>query len=207
MNKNTILFTALILSLVLIFCYLKYIHGWMEFRKNEATPKDFLNHNVIKKEDYSRDSISVRDQLQKFLNNHQNSFLNKQYFVSTELIIDTIIYSSDFNKLAVFVITKNPTYRQLMPNKKYTWYYDGYCYLGIREKDSFNLKWLRRFYPINWYNRDEISMEIKNNYFKEFAVLKDTDGTSEYKYNLNDKRFWECPVWGEYFSNRYDSLH
>jgi hypothetical protein len=204
--KRFIPIIILLLLTSIAYWYFKYVSGWMEFRKNTDTPKEFLNHAVIKKEDYSKDSMKIIEQFQKFLTNHQNSFYNKEYFDSTELIIDTILYSPEFNKLAIFVLTKNPTYRQFSGNKKYHWYYDGYCYLSIRQKDTLNLKWLRRFYPINWYDREEVSNKIREDYFIEFATLKDTHGVSQYNYNLNDKRFWECPVWDEYFRSKYDSL-
>jgi hypothetical protein len=199
MKRKSVLIIASLFLICLTYGYFKYVHGWMEFHKKTDTPKDYLSNTVIKKEDYIRDSVTLLIEFQKFLRNHQNSFYKKEYFDSTQLIIDTIMYSPDFNKVAVFVITKNPTFRQLTPNKDFSSYYDAYCYLGIRLNDGFNLKWLRRFYPINWYDRNEISNEIRDAYFNEFSVLKDINGLSQYKYNLNDKRFWECPVWKEYF--------
>src|SRR5690349_20814888 len=86
------------------------------------TPKEFLNHTEIKKNDYSKDSIIIVNQLTALLLNRENFFHNKAYFDSTQLIIDSIFYSPDLNKLAVFLMTKNPTHRQLMPNNKYKWY-------------------------------------------------------------------------------------
>lgn len=165
------------------------------------TPKEFLNQVVPDPEIYSKDSIQLLRQLRGYLGEHEQSFHSKTYFDSTELIIDTILYNNAFNKLAVFVLAKNPTYRQLIPDKNHDWYYDAYCYLGIKRplSDTFELKWLKNFYPINWYDKAEISSLIRDMYFTEFGTLKDTSGAYSYKYNLNDKRFWDCPVWDKYF--------
>jgi hypothetical protein len=130
MKKKTIIFIALILSLLLLFWYFKYIYGRMEFRRNTDTPKEFLNNVMINKEKYSKDSIEILNQLRKLLLKHEDFFYSKAYFDSTQLIIDSIIYSKDFNKLAVFVIAKNPTYSQLMTDEKHDWYCDATCYLG-----------------------------------------------------------------------------
>ena len=197
MKKKPIIFIAILLLLVLAYWYFKYVYGWMEFRKNTDTPKEFLSHVEIKKEDYSKDSIDVLKRLQYLLSNHQQSFYIKDYFDSTQLIIDSILYSTDFNKLAIFVITKNPTYRQLDPNKKYDWYYDGYCYLSVRRNDTLDLNWIGGGYS-NDYDTQDLSSSLREFYFRMFAAIKDSSGlVSKYKYNLNDIRFWDCPIWRE----------
>lgn len=166
------------------------------------TEKEFLNHTINSKQNYFQDSIKLLDQLNLYLQNHEQSFHSKAYFDSTELILDTILYSIDFNKIALFVITKNPTYRQLAPDIDHEWYYDAFCYLAIRKSgsDSFDLKWLKNFYPINWYDKREISDLIKDMYFTEFSTIKDSSGASMYKYNLDDIRFWDSPIWIKYFN-------
>src|ERR1700727_2200340 len=116
MKKKPIIFICILLLLGLAYWYFRYVYGWMEFRKNTDTSKEFLSHVEINKEDYSKDSINVLKLMHNLLSNHEQSFYIKDYFDSTQIIIDSILYSTDFNKLAVFVVTKNPTYRQLDPN-------------------------------------------------------------------------------------------
>jgi hypothetical protein len=157
------------------------------------TPKAFLNHSVVKKEDYSRDSIAILASLRTLLKAHEGFFYAKEYYNSTELIIDSIIYSPDFSKLAVFVITKNPTSRQLMPDKKHEWYYNGTSYLGTRERDSLKLYWLGPNFS-NSPDKKELSYMMRDTYFNDFAS-RDTTSTNIYKFNLNDVRFWDCAIW------------
>ena len=95
----------------------------------------------------------------------------------------------------MFVITKNPIYRQLVPDKKYDWYYDATCYLGVRKNDTISLSFIGPSFT-NSYNKSELSSIIRDAYFTDFAT-KDTIGLHTYKYNMNDVRFWDCSIWNE----------
>jgi hypothetical protein len=163
------------------------------FRVKKYTPNEFINHAEIKKESYNKDGIEILKQLKGSLFKHQDFFNNKAYFDSTQLILDSIIYSPDFSKLAVFIIVKNPTYRQIVPDEKYDWYYDATCYLGVKRNDTINLFWMGPNFS-NSYDKKELSKLIRDSYFTEFAT-KDTVGAFTYKYNLNDIRFWNSPIW------------
>ncbi|OMP80496.1 hypothetical protein BW716_03010 [[Flexibacter] sp. ATCC 35208] len=174
-------------------------------QEKKYTPKDFLNHTTISKKAYLKDSNAILEILKTYLNNHEQSFYNKEYFDSTEITIDTILYSMDLKKMAVFAITKTPMYRRnevaRVKNAKY--WYDAYCYIGIRTDTAsyaVKLKWVKASSMINWYKKSEISHAIKDGYFTEFATIKDTSGEYRYKYNLDDKRFWDSPIWDEYFA-------
>ncbi len=178
--------------LIIVFPFLYSCDG---VKQKKYTPQEFLNHTIIKKEDYTKDSIEVVKQLKVFLLKQEDFFHNKAYFDSTQLIIDSIIYSPDFNKLAVFVITKNPVYRQLAPDKNYDWYYDATCYLGVRKNDTISLSFIGPSFT-NSYNKSELSGIIRDAYFTNFAT-KDTIGLHTYKYNMDDVRFWDCSIWKE----------
>lgn len=114
------------------------------------TSKEFLNSTKVNQDIYNRDIDTTMHQIQQFLSTHSKSFYSKVYFDSTKLYIDTILYSPDQNKIAIFLVTKNPVTRQLYPNTKYRYYYDASCYIGKRQKDTFDLKWLKRFSLINF---------------------------------------------------------
>jgi hypothetical protein len=175
--------------LIIAYTLLSSCNGIMQQEK--GTPKKFLNHTVIKKENYTKDSLEIEKRLKVLLAKHEDFFYSKAYFDSTEFIIDSIIYSPDFNKLAVFVITKNPIYRQLIPDKNSEWYYDATCYLGIRQYDTIALSWIGPVFT-NSSSRQSISNDIRDACFKTF-VTKDT--TDAYDYNLNDARFWHSSIW------------
>lgn len=196
MKKKQIIFIVVVILLGLAFWYFKFVFGRMEFRENTDTPKEFLSYVEIKKDDYSRDSIKILMQLKFLLHNHKESFYTKDYFDSTELIIDSILYSPNLNRLAVLVITKNPTYRQAAPNKNCDWYYDGYCYVGVIQNDKTDLNWIEGGYS-NDCDKLDLSNSIRQFFFRRFNELKGYDGKPKYNYNLNDIRFWDCLIWKE----------
>jgi len=193
MKKKSIIIIAILFLLGLIYWYLRYVYGWKEFRKNTDTPYEFMSHVTIKKENYTKDSVEVLRQLRNILAKHEDFFYSKAYFDSTELIIDSILYSPDFNRLAVLVITKNPTYRQLAPDRSYDWYYDATSYIGVRQNDTIALSWIGPSFT-NSNNKQDISNKIREACFRTF-VAKEINRA--YSYNLNDKRFWDCPIWEE----------
>ncbi|MFC4230618.1 hypothetical protein ACFOW1_01860 [Parasediminibacterium paludis] len=163
-------------------------------RKN--TPNEFLNRTVVAKDNYSKDSSEIIRQLRNILKKHEGFFYSKQYFEGTVLIIDTFLYSPNLNKLAVFVITKNPTSRQLFSTSEYAWYYDATCYLGIRQNDTICMSWIGPSFS-NFSDRDELSETLRNEYFTKYAKIKNVEGDYRYRYNIGDVRFWDCPIWAE----------
>ncbi len=165
----------------------------MEFRKNTDTLDQFLNNAANKRENYSKDSLQISHNLKKILLQHEDFFYSKEYFEGTLIIIDTIIYSPDFNKLAILFITKNPTSRQLMPTENEDFYYNATAYLGVRQKDIISLSWLGPNFS-NSTNRKELSKDIRQACFRTF-VSKDTTEQYGQKYNLNDIRFWTGDEW------------
>lgn len=191
--KKTIFIIISIVVLGATFYYFKYIYGWMEFRKNTDTPSQFLSKTSARQEDYTKDSSTISHNLKTLLLKHEDFFYSKEYFDGTDIIIDTIIYSPDFHKLAILFITKNPTARQLMPIKNEDYYYNATAYLGIRQNDIISLSWLGPNFS-NSTNRKELSKNIRQACFRTF-VSKDTTELNAHKYNLNDIRFWTGSEW------------
>jgi hypothetical protein len=190
MKRSSIILIIFILSII-IYLYIN-VYGWFEFRRNSDTPKKYLNHSKNSKNNYTKDSLWITVQLCGYLKNHQESFYVKNYFEDTELMIDTILYSPDKDKIALFVIVKKPTYRKLIASDKYEYYYDGYCYFGLREKDIFHLYWYENSLT-NFSAKSDISSALRGFYFREFASIKTRD--TGLVYNLNDIRFWNCNFW------------
>ena len=191
--KKTIFLIISVAVLGLTFYYFNNIYGWIEFRKNTDTPDQFLNKTVVKKADYTKDSLTISTKLKKVLLQHKDFFSSKEYFEETDIIIDTILYSPDLNKLTVLVLTKNPTTRQLIPTENKMWYYDATSYLGIRQSDTICLSRLGPDFT-NSTNKQEQSNYIRQACFRNF-VSKDTTEKYAHKYNLNDVRFWTSSEW------------
>jgi hypothetical protein len=85
----------------------------------------------------------------------------------------------------------------LAPNREYERYYDATIYLGVRRNDSIVLYWIGPRIT-NSNNKEDISNDIRSAAFRTFATK---EGSEEYKYNLNDKRFWSSTIWGKVSEN------
>lgn len=166
-----------------------------------STPTEFKSYTIVDDSVYEMDRISTLRVLQKKLKNHQASFFSKEYFDSTRLLIDTIMYDSSRQKRAVFVLAENPTTRQSGPNNDHKIYYNAYCYLFERKNqaDTFTAKWFNVFSSINFYEKKEIRESIRELYFHELSTIVGGDDKPVYIYNLDDKRFWNGPGWAKVF--------
>jgi hypothetical protein len=200
MTKRIVVTISLIALAGIAIFYFCFIDGWYEFRRNTDTPKEFLSETVATTNNYTRDSIEIIKQLKSLLLLHEDFFYSKEYFQGTEIVIDTIVYSPSFDKLAVLVITKNPTSRQLEPAKAKHFYYNGTSYLGVREGDTISLSWLGPHFT-NSMDKGELSEDLREACFRTF-VSKDTTEKYAYKYNLNDTRFWKSSVWQKIEENK-----
>ncbi len=161
------------------------------------TPKEFINKVTVDVSVYSNDSAAIVADLYLKMKNHEASFTNPEYFDSTVLAIDTIMYDSSLNKIAVFVVARNPTYRNPHSDSKLPFYYNSSCYLGKRQHHGtsiFELKQLGPFTLANFDDKGIIRKAIREYYFLELATVLDENSQSVFKYNLNDKRFWESPT-------------
>lgn len=191
--KKTILTISILFIAVLLIIYFKYVFGWLEFRWNRDTPDRFLNQVVAEKLKYVKDSAEILNQFRSEINKHTYFFSSKEYDDSTQIIIDSILYSPDFRKIAVFVLTKNPTSKQLAQINYSKWYYDATCYLGYRQKDTLSLFWIGPSY-INSKDRVELKKTIRKYYFRIITTERKTK--PKFNFNLNDIRFWNDSIWG-----------
>jgi hypothetical protein len=181
---------------VIVFFLLAFAscNGSSQYKK---TPKEFINEVMVDKAIYSRDSAAVVANLYQKMKNHKASFTNPEYYDSTVLIIDTIIYDPSVNKIAVFVIAKNPTHRNPHSDSKLPYYYNANCYLGKRmqvDSSIFELKQLGPFSIVNFDDIQEIRQAIRDSYYLELATVLDEKSQPVFNYNIDDKRFWDSPT-------------
>lgn len=169
----------------MLFLYFRYIYGWYEFRFYKETPKEYISNNLPNKGKYSSDSTDIVFQIRGFIKNHKESFYSKDNDESTQIIVDTILYNPDYNKIATFIITKNSTSKQLIKDKNHKWYYDATCYLGAKHNDSLSLTQIGTHYGNS--DMKSISQIIRNYYFRERSS---DPNHSNNTYNFNDIRYW-----------------
>lgn len=181
MIKRILIFICsfLISTLIFISCG--------EVRLKRFTPTEYLNNVSVPHAYYAKDSIQILDTLKHCLHEHKGFFHSKEYFDSTQLIIDTIIHNSSFEKFIVFIITKNPTYRQLDPDESTPYYYNATSFIGIRKNEGVALAWTGPNFR-NARDQFQLSTTIRSAYFTEISK-------SDTTWNMNDVRFWKSGIW------------
>lgn len=183
---------------VIIYFYVVFFSTVLLSCNDHESPRSTLLNNVeVSLSTYMEDSVKLLSLLRKNLVNKVPPFSSKEYFDSTILSVDTILYNLQMDKVAFFVIAKNPTKRLADPDTRYDYYYDSFCFLGRRLNlnSEWNISWFSVFNIVTYYNLGECRNRIRYKYFQELAEIKDTLGAPYYKYNLNDKRFWEGVAW------------
>jgi hypothetical protein len=160
------------------------------------TPKEFVNHVVVNPSLYSGDSASILRNLYNKMKNHEAPFQNRQYFDSTQLYIDTLLYDNSFNKVVLFVIAENPIRRNPYAVSALPYYYNANCFLGKRligNPAIFDLEAIGPISIINFEDKAMASKAIREGYFSKLTTSLDANGSPHYDYNVDDKRFWESP--------------
>ena len=69
-------------------------------------PKAYLNHVVVSKVKYSRDSAEILTQLKNQIKTHVDFFESKEFFADTQILVDSIIYNPDSSKILIFLIVR-----------------------------------------------------------------------------------------------------
>lgn len=165
--------------------------------QRKKTPKEFVSEVVVDKAAFLKDSTAIVADLYQKMKNHEASFTNPEYYDSTVLMVDTIMYDSSLKRIAVFVIAKNPTHRNPHSDSKLPYYYNASCYLGKRtqvDSSIFELKQLGPFSLGNFHSTQEIRQAIRHYYFLELATVLDEKSQPVFNYNIDDKRFWDSPT-------------
>jgi hypothetical protein len=182
------LLLPIILTIVVVSCSRRIV------LKNIVTPKEYLITAKVDKAYYVKDKEAVLKQIEYFFYTHKESFYNQRFIDSTFLMVDTIFYSENLDKIGTFIIEKIPASRMIPPQTENQWVYNAYCYLGKRQTDTFDLRWLQKFSFIGNRNIEEGRNYLKSFYLLRFTTPKYPNPTP-YEYNMDDKRFWNSKDW------------
>jgi len=161
------------------------------------TPDEFKYVNSFTREEYLKDSLEIIEKIKVMFNKKDGPYYENGNDSLTKIFIDTILYSPDDNRMATFVITKNSNDKLLSPGSPNEYNYNAHCFIGERKEaeESWNLKWFRRLNFTRHKTYSYVSEKIRYRYFNNIVQLKKAGGESQYKYNFDDVRFWNGPVW------------
>jgi|LakMenEpi03Aug12_release.lakeMendotaPanAssembly.Ray.scaffolds.fasta_scaffold196643_2 hypothetical protein len=164
---------------------------------SDTTPIKYRNNTQVPLHIYKVHQEILKDSIKHLIKEKSLAYYPKENDLFTEIIIDTILYSPKKDKAAFFVITKNSNDRFLSGGNKNEYHYNAHCFSVYLKGDStFNdIYWIRASNISNFYTLENTSFRIKEMYFKDFSKRQDVNDNSMYKYNLDDIRFWDGPVW------------
>jgi hypothetical protein len=165
--------------------------------ESSKTPDQYLNKTAVSKSTYLADSTFFIQQIDSLIENKESAFYPKSYSSTSQIFIDTIVYSPDSLKAAFFVILKNPNSSLLATDNPDGFHFDAKCFLAQRVSvlKPWKIKWFRIMNINRYPEYNEISDQIHKRYFEDLVKIKDESGKSRYGVNLNDIRFWNSPAW------------
>lgn len=80
-------------------------------------------------------------------------------------------------------------------------HYTTHCFIGHlnNDYDVQDITWVRGYNLSNYKSFEDASKRTREVYFKELTERTNAEGESTYKYNLDDIRFWNGPLWKKYY--------
>jgi hypothetical protein len=165
------------------------------------TPEYYKNKSHTKPEVYQKITFKVIDSIKNKILNKEDPYYPPENDSLTEIFVDTLLFSPSMNKIAFFVITENSNDKLLDKGNKNQFHYSSYCFIGHLDS-SYNIKdfkWVSGGSLFNFKSKINASNRIRDIYFKEITNRTNSKGESTYKYNFDDVRFWNGPLWSKYY--------
>jgi hypothetical protein len=157
------------------------------------TPEKYLNHTKITISEYKTDSLIVQNKLFEMEKGGSQPFKNSRDSKENNILIDTLVYSPDKNKIGILVIYEYLGEKIIEGEATKHRYIDGYGFLAKKEFNNIKIKYI----PIeigNYENIKDCSKRLREMYFQELTSFDDMG----FKYNFNDIRFWKEPIWNTF---------
>lgn len=166
---------------------------------SNTTPPEYRNATLVPHNIYSEDSLAFIKQIQELVESRESGFYPISYSYTSQIYIDTLIYSPNRLKAVFFVILKKPNSAVVGMNNYKETHFDAKAFLAERTDtlDYWDIRWFRIMNLNRYPTYDLISKKIHQRYFIDLIKIKNHEGESRYKYNLGDIRFWDGPVWDQ----------
>lgn len=189
----------------------------MEFKKNYSTDKGNILTVHASKSQYKKDSLNLVLVIRNKIAKHQDPYHTavhvneKLIYINdslTNIFIDTIFYSSDFNRIVFLTIVNNNFIkihnRLLKSDSEYLnnsgvlprngQEFNGSCFVAERnEKNNLfeNASSFSRYSYNDSRSYKNVSKLLRENCL---SFEKESDEDSK-TYNVDDERFWSSDIW------------
>ncbi|MCD0465040.1 hypothetical protein [Flavobacterium sp. ENC] len=220
MKTKIVLYSVVSVIIIAVFIYFKNIFGWLEFRSNNYTKKEFKSLVEVSKKEYSEDSLILVSIIRARINSHKEPYNNaiiingNKAFINDTLnriYIDSIFYSPNFNKIAFLVIIENDNkklYKGITKNEAYNLERQGNLpYEGSHfDGTSFIAKKNNKNFDVCSYGHSFINSKTykENSTLLREACLNHVvkNNKKQCIYNFDDIRFWSCEDWNILLPNK-----
>ena len=181
-------------SISFLFIFL-ILSGGSCIKGSRPTPEKYRYVNSFLLEDYEQDSLRIVHQIRQMIDGNRRPYYSDGYDSLTEIYVDSILYSPAKDKIAVFVIAKNSNDKLLTRGDPLEFHYNANCFIGEKSTTNWEVRWFQKMNFPYYRNYEKVSRKIRFRYFNNLVEFKGQNGNSHYKYNLDDIRFWDGPVW------------
>jgi hypothetical protein len=185
---------------ILLFALLPFFISCKNKAQN-ITPGEFRYYTKVNPEIYEKNTKALIDSIKILIRYKSEPYNIKEDDSLTGIFVDTILYSPKYDKIAFFIITKNSNDKLLDKGSKDEFHYNANCFIGQldSQKNIIVFGNIIEHSLFNFDNQKSTSDRIREVYFKEINMVTNLEGKSVYKYNFDDVRFWDGPVWDSYF--------
>lgn len=163
---------------------------------------------------YQRDSLFLYNTVKEYTKRYEKKHTQDdlvQWYDTTDIVVDTILYSPDSLKLFAFTFVKRHNQMSkelkeyLRPDADYD--LENREFIAYRKnKTSIWKTYLFDATQTNFINpnKEEMRFIVRLLYFERFKNPDFNSHRKKYLYNVNEKGFWTGPIWeknkeGEYF--------
>ena len=184
--------------ILLLWCLCYFVLGC---NTRNPTPDNYKYFNSVSKEQYQRSQAEIKDSIETLIKGKHDPFQPTENDSLTEIYIDTILYGPNKDKYASFIITGNSNDKLIDKGKKEEYHYNAFCFIGKLTTDSTikDLTWVNAHSLVRYKSLKEVSFRIREIYFKEITMRTNLEDKSTFKYNFDDSRFWDGPIWHKYY--------
>jgi hypothetical protein len=182
----------------ILFCWLC---SFLSCNSHNSTPENYKYHTIVSSKRYGHDQNTLRDSIEVLIKENQEPFHPHEDDSLTNVFIDTILYSPKNDKYATFIITKNSDEKLPDKGKRNEFHYNAFCFIGKLNADSTikDLTWISAHIVVRYKSLQAVSSRIRQIYFNEIATRKNLAAESTFKFNFDDIRFWDGPLWQKYY--------
>jgi len=166
----------------------------------KATPAKFKQIVKINQALFIADKDDVYSIIKKMIDNKVSPFDKKYYDKSTQIFVDTLVYSPDLTKLIAFIITKNSTEKLLYKENNEKYYYNANYLFCVKNSDDGKISVFdyAAFNLVDFYSYKQIK-EALNEYC--FYRLLGESTPDNIHYNVDDVRFWQSKEFERVINN------